>query len=156
MKYARRNWRLAAMGLALALAGPFVVRAAEKVEVTVLAIRATTAGNEVSPELKHIAEQLKKSFKHTGYKLLKKDSAAVELGQFWTVDLAGGYKASITPQGKAAQKVQVKVEFTKREGDQDKKVSGGGTFELELGRFQLWGGWSLEGKDVLITAVSVK
>ena len=53
------------------------------------------------------------------------------------------------------KKVELKIDVTRRVGDKDvKKLTT--TIKLAKGRFQLFGGWKLDGGDVLIIAVSAK
>ena len=132
--------RLSKLLLSLVVFGlpsPAMAADAEKVELQVWTIRATRSNQEISPELKPLAELLKKTFKFTGYKLVKTDSAAVEIKQ--------PFKTKIT----------LKIRITERQGKKDiDKLST--SVSLTAGRFQLFGGWKLKGDDVLIVAVSAK
>ena len=65
------------------------------------------------------------------------------------------YQATVTPRDKSDGQVKLQVLVSAREGNKTKKKLST-TVTLKLGRFQLFGGWTLEGGDVLIMAVSAK
>jgi len=128
---------------------------AEKVQLQVWSIRATRSNNEISSELKPLADSLKKTFNFTGYKLVKADTGSVELNDTYKSALTGSFAAEVTPRERAAGSIKLAVTITKREGDKDvKKLST--TVTLREERFQLFGGWKLSGDDVLIIAISAK
>ena len=117
--------------------------------------RATRSSSEISPELKPLAESLKKTFKFTGYKLVKADTGSAELNRTYKSTLAGPFKAEVTPKERSKASIKLKVTITRRKDDKDvKKLST--TVVLREKRFQLFGGWKLSGDDVLIVAVSAK
>jgi hypothetical protein len=138
------------------LAPPQTALAAEEtVQLQVLTIRATKSNNEISPQLKPLAEALKKSFKFTGYKLLKTDSRKAAFNRTLAISLAGPYKARIRPLARKDNRIQLKVEVFERKNNKDiGKLST--TISLAAGKSQLFGGWKLDGQDVLIIAVSAK
>jgi len=124
-----------------------------KVNVTVWVIRATKSNTEISPKLKSLAKKLKKSFNFTGYKLLKTDEKEVALDTAIRTKLAKAYSANITPTELTDKKVKLSVAITQRKDDKDvKKLNT--TVNLTKKRFQLFGGWKLDGEDVLIVAIS--
>ena len=139
------------------LAPPATALADEEqtVQLQVLTIRATKSNNDISPELKPLAEALKKTFKFTGYKLLKTDTRKVALNKKRELSLAGPYKARITPLERKDNRIRLKVEVFERKDNKDiSRLST--TISLAAGKSQLFGGWKLDGDDVLIIAVSAK
>lgn len=127
----------------------------QSVQLQVLTIRATKSNNEISAKLKPLAEALKKTFKFTGYKLLKTDSRKVALNKKLDLSLVGPYKARITPLERKDNRIRLKAEVFERKDKKDiSKLST--TISLAAGKSQLFGGWKLDGQDVLIIAVSAK
>jgi hypothetical protein len=120
-------------------------------DLQVWTIRATTKNSEISPELRTIAEQLKKQFKYTGFKLERRATGHADLGKAFSTALVGDYQARITPQKHDGRRVTLQVEVLK--GDQRQYNA---TVTLEAGKFQLQGGWALEGGDALIVAVAAR
>lgn len=152
--HGRRCGRLAILA-AVATAAASPALAEEKVAVQIWAIRATKSNSDISPELKSFAEKLKKDFKFTGYKLEKKAGGSVEIGKTFKTRLIGQYSAEVTPSAKKGNTVTLKLRILERQGDkQVPKVST--TLTLSGGKFQLVGGPSLGGGDVLIVAVSAR
>lgn len=150
-------WRLviAAILIPLALCPSQGAIAAESVQLQVWTIRATRANQEISPQLKPLARTLNKTFNFTGYKLVKSVSPTVNLHQPFTTALAGAYETTITPSAKLEKKIKLKVQVVERTAKQSiKKLTT--TVTLRERRFQLFGGWRLDGQDVLILAVSAK
>lgn len=119
--------------------------------IQVWAIRATTKNKDISPELRGIADKLKKQFKYTGFKLERKATGTVAIGKAFTTGLIGDYQAKITPKRNDGKRVQLQVEVIKGES----RVFNA-TVTLPAGQFQLAGGWSLGGGDALIMAVSAR
>lgn len=137
---------------AIALATPMVaLAAADDVAVEVWVIQATKKNSEISPELKNIAGALKDQFKFTGYRLLKKSSDRVAVGKAFKTDLAAGYRAEVTPREKPTDSAKLSIAVFKQD---DKKLST--TVTVEKGKFQLLGGWKIEGDDALIVAVTAR
>jgi len=152
------RWRqLAAAVLIISLAGTAVCLGQEKkqerksADIQVWAIRATTKNKEISKDLQQIADELKKKFKFTGFKLEQKNTGSAALGKAYSVTLPGGYQANVTPDSNDGKKVKLKVEVTK-----GKKQVSSVTYTVDVGKFQLQGGWDLDGGDSLILAVSAK
>ena len=81
----------------------------QKYDVPVLAIRATKANSDVSPELKPIADQLKQQFKYTGFKLERKQADKVDQGKELSVTLLAGYKTNVTPIERKYGKIALTV-----------------------------------------------
>lgn len=140
-----------AMGLLGAAAGFAQQEDRKSADLQVWTIRATTKNSEISPELRTIAEQLKKQFKYTGFKLERRSAGKADLGKAFSTTLIGGYQARVTPQKHDGQRVTLQVEVMK--GDQRQFNA---TVTLEAGKFQLQGGWALEGGDALIVAVAAR
>lgn len=125
--------------------------AADNADVQVWVIRATTSNSDISPELKSLADSLKKQFKFTGYKLVKKNSKSVAIAGDWPVDLVSPFKATVTVTKKTSDKITLKIVVN--EGSKEKQST---TISLPAGQFSLQGGWDLSGGDKLIIAVSGK
>jgi hypothetical protein len=153
-----RSWPLI-LGLVIALL-PLPVRAQDKaasVSFQVWPIRATRSDKEISKELEKLADALKKTFNYTGYKLLKTDTRSADLGSAATSSLPGGYKLTLTPDKKGADKITYKLKITERKGDKDvEKLNT--TVSIAPEKFQLFGGsaFKLDGGDDLIIAISAK
>ena len=130
-----------------------------KYDASVLAIRATTKNNEVSPELRPIANQLKKQFKYTGFKLERRQTGQVDQGKTFTATLVADYKVKVTPAERKDSKIALMVEVTRQEGEQERRLLRT-TVKLKSGRYYLQGGsgWKVDPKseDVLIVAVSAR
>jgi hypothetical protein len=120
-------------------------------EIQVWAIRATTKNKDISPELKRIAEELKKQFKFTGFKLEKSATETKEIGKAFSTPLIGGYTANVTPQKIEGKRITLEIEVLK---GKERKIKT--TVTLSAGKFQLQGGLDLDGGDALIVAVSGK
>ena len=131
----------------------------QKYDVSVLAIRATKANSDVSPELKPIADQLKKQFKYTGFKLERKQTDEVDQGKELSVTLLAGYKAKVTPIERKDGKIALTVEITRQEDKKEKRLLRT-TVKINSGKYYLQGGsgWKLDSKtdDVLIVAISAR
>ena len=131
----------------------------KKCDVSVLGIRATAKNSEVSAELRPIADQLKKQFKYTGFKLERKQSGKVDQGKTFSATLVAGYKVKVTPIERKDSRIALKVEVTKQEGKQERRLLRT-TVKLKSGKYYLQGGsgWNLDSKgdDVLIVAVSAR
>lgn len=131
-------------------------RAAEKVEVQVLVIRATTANSDVDDDLKDIAEQLRKSGRYTGFKVEKRLKKTVEVGKGGDFDLGHDFDATVTPQKREGERVTLRVESS-RTRDGKKKPHAPVTFTQDRGKWQPMGGWKIDdGGDAMILAVSGK
>ncbi len=142
--------------LVLSLAGTAICVGQQKPErksadIQVWAIRATTKNKDISPELRDLADKLKKDFKFTGFKLEQKASGSAALGKAYSTALPGGYQANVTPKTNDGKKVQFQVEVLK---GKDRKLNT--TVTVKSGQFQLFGGMALDGGDQLIVAVSAK
>jgi hypothetical protein len=120
-------------------------------DIQVWAIRATTKNKDISKDLRQIADELKKRFKFTGFKLEQKSTGSAAIGKVYSVSLPGGYQANVTPDYNDGKKVKLKVEVVK-----GRKQYLNVTYTVDAGKFQLQGGWDLEGGDALILAVSAK
>jgi hypothetical protein len=120
-------------------------------EIQVWSIRATTKNKEISPELRELAEKLKKEFKFTGFKLEEKASGSASIDETYSTKLPGGYQANVMPKSIEGKKVQLAIEILK---GKDSKVKSKVT--IAAGQFQLFGGLSLDHGDQLIVAVSAK
>ncbi len=137
-----------------AVGSPAVASAADKVQVKIWAIRATTSNSKISPELKSLAGKLKKDFKYTGYTLAKNTGGSIELKKSKRFSLTGPYSVVVMPIEKGS-KMKLKLELHQKSGGKNKKRFGT-TIKIARGKFQLLGRWSLGKGDVLILAVSAK
>lgn len=126
----------------------------DEVELQVHAIRATTKNNDISKELKEIADQLKKTFKYTGYKLEKTATGKTELKKAWSSDLPSDYRVEVTPIERKERLAQLRVDIVRKVDGKERKEATQ-TFRVERGKFQLIGGdkFKLDGGDDLIIAV---
>lgn len=118
-----------------------------KAAVEVLVIRATTRNRDISPELKDLADKLRKQFKYTGFKLEKRVSGSTDLGTAYKTPLLGDYEASVTPQKRDGKRVTLQIRVS-RKGEDKPRLDMNVT--VPAGEFQLTGGWELEGGDALI------
>lgn len=143
---------LLALGCVLSAAGQ-EPRAASA-DVTVLVIRATKDNNEVSRELESIAAQLRRQYKLTGYKLVKRETGAVGDKPF-SASLPNDYRIRILSAKREGKRVTLKVEVTRKRGDKEERKLDT-TFTLDAGKYQLVGGWPFaeKGEDVLILGIS--
>ena len=149
--------RVAFFGLILAgLSAGATSALAQDVDLAVLAIRATRSNNDVSPELRDIAAQLRKQFQYTGFKLERRSAARTALGKVHPATLIGPYSAEITPTAASERTVQLKCELLRRDADGKKTAVLRTTVTIDKGRYQLFGGPSLGEGDVLIMAVTGK
>lgn len=148
----RRLW-LACLAGMLAAATP--AWAAESVTLQVMSIRATTKNATVAPELREIAEQLKKQFKFTGFSVAARKQATATMNSPTEVELPGNYKARCTPLKRSAEQIELRVEIFEKQRDEWKPKS---RFVLRVapGGTALQGGLSLDGGDTLILAISAR
>ncbi len=157
MRTLERRGRAALLATACAaiLAAPAVAAAADTAAVQVWAIRATKRNSDISPELKDMADALKKDFKYTGYKLEKKTGGSVDVGKSLKKELIGDYLVTVEPSEKSEDKVTLKLTvLEKKDGKEKRRFST--TLKLTKGKAQLVGRWDLDNGDVLILAVSAK
>lgn len=144
-----------AIVLGLSLCDPACASGADGVDVQMWTIRATHDNAEISPELKPLAKILKKTFKFTGYKLIKSETRAVAPDKPATWTLPASLRATIKLMEKTSERIKLDVHVVKREGDKDRNKLRT-TFSLKPEKAQLFGGWKLEGDDLLIVAVSAR
>lgn len=143
-----------AVWLLALLALPVIPAAAsDRVDLTMLAIRATNRNSEISPELRTIASQLKKQFKFSGFRVEQKVGASVQMGRAHRAELPAGYAISAKPVRLEKDRLTLEVEITRKDR-RDPLLKSNVT--IDAGRFQLFGGsgWKLDGDDILIIAVS--
>ncbi|MBP7745345.1 MAG: hypothetical protein KA383_04380 [Phycisphaerae bacterium] len=145
-----------AWGLMVVYAGALLAAAQPKdppktVDLQVWSIRATTKNKDISPELREIADKLKRESKFTGFKLEQRAAGTTKVGEAYATALPGSYKAKVTPQKADDKRVTLAVEVLK--GD---KQQVNATVTIKARQFQLFGGLSLDGDDQLIVAVSGK
>lgn len=128
----------------------------QKVEVQILAIRATNANSDISPELKEIAPQLKEKFKFTGFKLEKRATQPIEPGRDFSTPLIGEYSARARPTRRLERgRIQVEIELLREMGEQEKSLQKT-TVTMDAGKFLFFGGMKLAQGDELIAAVSAR
>ncbi len=155
MNWTDRAVRGVLAGLVLAALAAPAWAGQDEVEITVLAIRATKDNSDISPELKQIAEQLKKQFKYTGYKVEKKISGKAAVEKAFSGQLVMGYSVKVMPVKLDEKRVELKVEVSQKVGEKvQPKLSS--TVTIPRGRYQLFGGWRIADSDVLIVAVAGK
>lgn len=136
-----------------------------KFDVKMMSIRATKSDSEVSPELKSLADQLKKETKLTGFKLEKSGGGSTEKNKDATLDTGKGYRVKVTPIEKKDDRVTLQVEIFKRGGkgkDKDKDTGKERSIintkvTLDSGKTQLWAlDYPDSDADKLIIAVRAK
>jgi hypothetical protein len=121
------------------------------VEIQVWGIRATTKNKDIAVDLKDMADKLK-DFKYTGFKLEQRQPGpATALGKPFTTMLTGNYQVKVTPQKVEDKRVTMRIEVT--QGKESKLST---TVTVDAGKYQLQGGWPLDGGDALIVAVSAR
>lgn len=149
-------WSLA-IGLAAIPPVLWAAQEASPVEVRVLAIRATTKNSDVSPQLKPLIDELRKSFKFTGYKLEKDATCKAAPGAACSVELPADYRVGVTPRERKKESVCVRAVISKRVEGKDRELQSAG-FTLAPGKFQLIGGpkFTLDNDDVLILAIGAR
>jgi hypothetical protein len=148
-------WGLVLAGALLSARALAQETEAESATIDVWTIRATKSNDEISKRLEPLAEKLKATFKFTGYKLVRTDSRAVELGKELKADLISPFDVVITAQERTDDQIKLKVLVRERKGDKVVKLLST-TVSLRRERFQLFGGWKLPDGDVLILAISAK
>lgn len=153
-----RRWRSTRFAAAF-LCAMFVQRAvqanSDPVEVQVYVIRATTANQEVSPELKNMAAMLSKQFKYTGFRLEKKSAGRVEVEKPFDAELIEGYSAQVTPRECKGDRVKMALQVSRREGGKTRqKVKT--ELTTERGKFVLVGVEKLGEDEFLIVAAAVR
>ena len=119
-----------------------------KVQFQVLGIRATKKNSEVSPELKRLAELLKKRYKFTGFTLVKRASESVGFNDTMTVSMVDGCTVKITPQSRKEKQVRMVVEIQKGRKKVLRITATG-----EAGRTQFYAA-DLDNGDALIIAIT--
>jgi hypothetical protein len=131
--------------------GDAVAQEHKSTELQVWTIRATTKNKEISPDLRSLADKLKQQFKYTGFKLEARNKGSATADKPYRVDLTGGYAVTVTPKKNDGKKVTLQIEVVK-----DKKTVSSVNVTVEAEKFQLQGGWALDGGDALIIAVSAR
>ncbi|MCG3125797.1 MAG: hypothetical protein CHACPFDD_00624 [Phycisphaerae bacterium] len=154
----RRNVRRSgsvALAVLAGLAGlaDVAVAAEGRAEVRVWTIRATRSNAEISPELKSLAEKLKRQFNYTGYKLVSRDSRSLDQGQEARFSLPEPYVAAVTLAEVKDKSVTLRVRIIEKSESRE-VVRLNTSFTVQRGLFQLCGGLKLDGDDVLIVALS--
>ncbi len=124
--------------------------AARPVNIRILAIRATRANSEISPDLRKLADKLKRQFNFTGFKIEKPLSGSAEIGKAFGGPLVGGYSAYVMPRAIEDKKVQLQVRVSK-DGKDKLNVTATST----AGEFAVYM-FALSGGDQLIVAVAAR
>lgn len=156
---ARPPIHLLALAIAAFAAVPSTARADDKkanFDVAILAIRATSANSDISPELKPVAEQLRKKYKFTGYKVERQATAKTAANQEVSKPLPADYTAKVTPMDGDAKSVDLKVEIWRKVNGKD-ELRVNTKIKAERGKYSFLGGWKFDGgDDVMIIAISAK
>ncbi len=124
--------------------------APSSVSVQVLGIRATRSNSDVSPELRALADKLKRQFSFTGLKLEKRLSGTAAMDKAFSGALSGGYSVNVTPKSADGKRVQLQVEVL-----QDGKSKSSITATSTAGEFVPYI-FPLPGGDSLIICVSAR
>jgi hypothetical protein len=119
-------------------------RAVGRVNVTALAILATNSDNRVDPALRNLAEQLKPTFRFSGYRLAQTDARVVAIGQPAGLRLIGPYSLQVIPMQAEPGYVLMKVQALQA----GRRVLGL-QVRLRPGMYQLVGGWPVSGSTLL-------
>lgn len=129
--------------LALVCAAPAVARESAETQIEVWEIRATKSNNEISPELRPIADHLKRQFRYTGFKVVGRHSGRIKLHEKFTAKLTAHYTVNVTPLNRDKDRIQMQVEI-KRLGIKNKVNT---TITIPKGGMQLFGGWEYPRSD---------
>jgi len=124
--------------------------------VDVWAVRATKRNRDVSPELKSLANALKKQFRYTGFKLEKKASGKVETNKRYSTSLIRGYSVVVKPLERTSSRVKLEVTVSKRDSKGKSKTVLKTTVTTKLGAFVPVGCGSLDKGDYMILLVRGK
>ncbi|MFH1747549.1 MAG: hypothetical protein ABIG44_10945 [Planctomycetota bacterium] len=148
-----KQWCIALIITVIVGALPTFVMAGDSdpADMEIWSIRATTKNTVISPELKGLAEALKKQFKYTGFKLEKRSTGRSDLGKPFSADLLGGYKATVTPKSRSGKKITLQVVATKG----GKNIIST-TYTTDVGKLFPLGIGPLDGGDYLIIAVRAR
>lgn len=125
------------------------VAASDTAEIKILVVRATKSNSDISPELRPLANSLKKQFNFTGFKLEKTQSKSMKAGDTWTTSLIGSFEATVKLTKAEEKSVGLEV-VVKKSGKEQLDVP----MTIARGKSSLIGGWKVEGEDVLILAIS--
>lgn len=152
--------RLQTLALVFALLA-VPAQAADKTPATLqlLAIRATTENGEISAPLRPLAKQLKQQFKFSGYQLVDRNDARVELGKEHKAALPADYEIALKPESREDGRIAIRVEVVKVEkaGGKTKRTPKLRTvLKMKAGATVLLGGWQLDRSDVLIVALTAR
>lgn len=155
----RRLASLCTLAAALAMLAPPVradePQVAKDVAIQVMVIRATKSNDKISPELKGIAGELKRTTKYTGFKLEKRLRGGAAINKTWKGACGADYYVKVTPRSVKAGKIEMAVEITKKKGGKEERV-GGTTFRASAGKSQLVSGGSYGGGDRMILAIAAR
>lgn len=141
--------------LGLALLAPVATAQEQRrdFEVEVWAIRATKSNDEISPELRSIAGELKERFRYRGFKLEKRDRGSARPGQEFEARLGGGHRCTVKPIERDKRRIvaQVTAEKGGREVAKTK-------IEVRAGAAHLMGGWKYDdkGADAMVLLVRIR
>lgn len=156
--------RRASRRLVIVLAGMVLASAAvaednRPVKLETKVIRATTRDSTISPALRSLAAQLKKSFRFSGYHLLSENSAQVKLGQEHRVALPHNYEASFKPEKRDGKRIVMRVEIfelSKQDGKTQRKSKLRTVLKMESGAATMVGGLRIDQGDTLILALKAE
>lgn len=129
---------------------PAPPRPVSRVEITALAIIATNADNRIDPALRDLAQQLKPTFRFSGYRLAQSDTKSTAPGQPAVLRLIGSYSLQVTPIQATDAHVVLNVQAI-----QAGRLVLGLQLRLRPGMYQLIGGWPVSG-NVLLAAISAR
>jgi hypothetical protein len=101
----------AACLLVVSIASPAL--AGDEIDVQVTAIRGTNSDSTVSPELKSVEAELKKQFKVTGFKHLRRSNGKASDGKPFVAELVETYKATVTAVERKDKRITLKLDITK-------------------------------------------
>jgi hypothetical protein len=115
------------------------------IEVKVLVIKASNQDKNIDPALRDLAQQLRPTFRFSGYQLLRTDTRRTDLGKTVTFDLADSYTLRITPTQIIGDRIAMAVQ-----GPKGLSLM----MRLKPGRYQLLGGWPINDGTLLAAVAS--
>ncbi|MGE3181594.1 MAG: hypothetical protein AB7N71_08185 [Phycisphaerae bacterium] len=144
------------VGSAAWMVSPVQAGEEDEVELEVLAIRATTKNDKISPELAKLARSLRaQGFKFTGLELEERETKTTDMGKAKVIDLPHKYVVGIRPIKRDGKRIRLHVKIAQEvDGKPRKKHDTEVTMDCKA--FQCWGGWEIEGGDTFIIAVRSK
>lgn len=158
----RADWRPRGVVVFLALWSAVVVLPAaargddkpedSTVKVHLSVILATKDHDRIDPKLERIADELKKTFKFTGFELKQDTIQTGEMNKIMAFSLPSPYSLEVTPKSREKNAVTLLITVYEKKGDKkQKKLST--TVTVRCRKHQLVGGLPTDGGQ-LVLAIS--